>query len=105
MTALLAADPAAVLHHVLVDVFVAYLGLGVVDAQFVEGLVQTEVAHHRGDHGVHQELTPLLQILAVDVENVIAGDDLTLLVHAQTPVGVAVVGKAHVQAVVHHKLL
>ena len=35
----------------------------------------------------------------------VAGDDVALLVHAQAAVGVAVKGKAHVQAFLHHQLL
>ena len=105
MSALLAAQTAAVGHHVLVDVLVAHGGLGVADVQLVEGLVQAEVAHDGGDHGVAQELAPLLQVPAVDVEDVVAGDDVALLVHAHAPVRVAVVGKAHVQTVVDDEAL
>ena len=35
----------------------------------------------------------------------VAGNDLALLVHSQTPVSITVIGKAHIQAVLHHKLL
>ena len=91
------------LHHVLVDVLVAHLGLGVVDAQLVEGLVQAEIGHDGGDHGVHQQLAPLLHVAAVDVEDVVAGDDVALLVHAQAAVGIAVIGEAHIKAVVQNE--
>ena len=105
MTALLAAQAAAVGHHVFVDVLIAHLGLGVADAQLVEGFVQAEVGHDGGDDGVAQELAPLLHVLAVDVQDVVAGDDVALFVHAQAAVGVAVVGKAHVQPVLYHVAL
>ena len=91
MPALLAADAAAVLLHILVNVLVAHGGLGVVDAQLVKGLVQAKVGHDGGDHRVGDQLAPLLHIAAIDIQDVVAGDHVALLVHAQAAVGVAVV--------------
>ena len=105
MAALLAAQTVAVHHHVFVDVLVAHLGLLIADAALVEGLVQTEVAHNGGHHGVAHELPFLFQVLAAEVENMVSGDDLALFVHRQAPVRVAVKGEACVQTVFHHKLL
>ena len=56
MAALLAADPGAALLHILVDVFVAHFCFGVVDAQLIQGLVQAEVGHDGGHHGVGHQL-------------------------------------------------
>ena len=47
----------------------------------------------------------LLHVAAVDVQNVVAGDDIAFLVHAQAAVSIAVEGKADIQTVLHHKLL
>ena len=105
MAALLPADAGATLLHILVDVLVAHLSLGVVDAQLIQGLVQAEVGHDGGHHRVGHQLAPLLHVAAVDVEDVVAGDDIALFVHAQAAVGVAVVGEAHVQALLHHQFL
>ena len=35
----------------------------------------------------------------------VAGDNIALLIHAQTTVGVTIKGKANVQALLHHELL
>ena len=105
VSTLLAAQTVVVQHHVLVDVLVPHLGLGVLNAQFVKGLVQAEITHEGGDHGVAGEQALFLHVLAADIEDVIAGDDVPLFVHAQAPVSVPVIGKAHIQAVVHHELL
>ena len=105
MAALLTADAAAVFGHVLVHVFVADGGLGVADAQLVEGLVQTKVGHDRSDHRVVQQLAALLHVAAVDVQDVVAGDDITLFIHAEAAVSIAVVGKTDVQSLFHHELL
>ena len=102
---LLPADAAAVLGHVLVDVFVAHGGLGVADARLVQRLVQAEVGHDGGHDGVADQLAALLHIAAVDVEDGVAVHDVPLLVHAEAAVGVAVVGEAHVEALLHHELL
>ena len=105
MARLFAADAVAGLHHVLVYVFVAHLGLVVFDPHGIQRLVESEVAHDGGDHLVVGQLVAILHIKAVDVEDVVAGDDVALLIHCQTPVGVAVIGEAHVQLIVHHEFL
>ncbi len=101
MAALLAAQAAAVLHHVFVDILIPHLGFGVADAQFVKSFVEAEVTHDRCDHSVAQKLSPLLHILAVDVENMVSGNDITLFIYAQASVSVAVIGKTHVQLIVN----
>ena len=105
MAALLAADAAAVLGHVLINILVTDGSLGVADALLVERLVQTEVGHDGGDDGVHQQLAALLHVAAVNVQDVVAGDDIALLIHAQAAVSVAVVGKADVEMILDHELL
>ena len=105
VAALLAADAVAVLDHVLVDVLVAHLGLLVVDARLVQRLVEAEVAHHGRHDRVVQQLSALLHVQAIDVEDVVAGDHVALLVHRQAAVRVAVKGEAHVQLLVAHQLL
>ena len=105
MTALLAADTAAVLSHVLVDVLVAHSSLGVANALLIERLVEAKVGHNSRDYGVVHQLAVLLHVAAVDVQNVVAGDDIAFLVHAQAAVSVAVKCKTNVQSVLYHELL
>ena len=105
MAALLAADAAAVFGHVLINILVTDGSLGVADALLVERLVQTEVGHDGGDDGVHQQLAALLHVAAVNVQDVVAGDDVALLIHAEAAVSVAVVGKADVEVVLDDELL
>ena len=83
----------------------AFFGFGVFNAQFVKSLVQTKVGHYCGDYRVAYQLTPFLHVLAVQIQNVVAGDDIALLIHAQAAVCIAIVSKAHVQAIVHHEFL
>ena len=105
MSRLLAADAVSVGHHVLVDILVADFGLLIADADLVKSLIQAEIGHNRRDDRVVEELSSLLHVTAVDIQNVVAGDDIALLIDTQTPVGVAVVSKSDVQVVVHDKLL
>ena len=105
MAALLAADAAAVFGHVLINILVTDGSLGVADALLVERLVQTEVGHDGGDDGVHQQLAALFHVAAVNVQDVVAGDDVALFIHTEAAVGVAVVGKADVEVVLHNELL
>ena len=47
----------------------------------------------------------LLHVAAVNVQDVVAGDDIALLVHTQAAVSIAIKGKANVQTVLYHELL
>ena len=105
MAALLTADAAAVLGHVLVHVLVAHSSLGVADAQLVEGLVQAEVGHDRGDDGVAHQLALFLHVATVDVQDMVTGDHIALLVHTQAAVSIAIEGKANIQTLFHYELL
>ena len=103
MTGLLATQAAAIAHHVLIDVLIAHCGLCIVDAQLVEGFVKAEIGHHRGDHRVVQEFAALLHMLTINIKDMVAGEHIALFIHAEAAVTVAVEGKAHIQALFHHK--
>ena len=105
MAALLTADTATVLCHILVNILIAHSGLCVADALLIKSLVQTKIGHDGRDHSIGQQLAAFLHVAAVDVKDVVAGDDISLLVHAQATVGVTIVGKANIQALLHNKLL
>ena len=105
MSALLAADTTAILSHILIDVLVAHSGLSITDALFIKSLVQTKVGHDSRDHGVVRQLAVFLHVAAVDVQDVIAGDDIALLIHAQAAVSITIESKTDIQTVFHHKLL
>ena len=47
----------------------------------------------------------LVQVHAAHVQDLVAIDHAAALVHGQAAVGIAVVGKAHVQALLHHVAL
>ena len=47
----------------------------------------------------------LVQVHAAHVQNLVAVDHTAALIHGQAAVGIAVVGKAHVQALLHHVAL
>ena len=102
MPRLLAPQPPAVLHHLLVDVLVPHGGFHVADPRRLQGLVQPEVGHDGGDHRVGQQLAPLLHIRAVQVHDLVAVHQLPPLVHGEAAVGVPVEGKARIAAVLLH---
>ena len=52
MTALLTADTAAVLSHVLINILIADSGLSVTDTLLIESLVETKVGHNCGDNSI-----------------------------------------------------
>ena len=68
----------------------------------VKGLEQAIVAHDGGDHGAGGESAVLVEIDAADVHDQVAVHHVAALVHGNAAVGVAVVGKAHVEALLDH---
>ena len=105
MAALLSADAMAVRRHIFVYVFVTDLRLLVADTDLVQRFVQAEIRHNSSDHLIIQQFTALFHIKAVDVEDVVAGDNVPLFIHAQAAVRIAVVRKTHVQAVIDNEFL
>lgn len=55
-------DTVTVLCHVLVNIFVAHSGLGIVDTLLIESLVQTKVGYDCCDHNVGQQFATLFHI-------------------------------------------
>ena len=52
MAALLTADTAAVLGHILINILIADSGLNVTDTLLIESLVETKVGHNCGDNSI-----------------------------------------------------
>ena len=105
MAGLLAADDVAVLAHILRHIFIAHGGLFIADAQLIQCLIQAHVGHDGSHHLGAIQPVLLLHELGADIHDVVAVDDIALLVHRQAAIRVAIKGEAHVQAVFHHELL
>ena len=105
MSRLLTAQSAAVLGHVFVYIFISHGSLGIADARLVKGFVQAKIGHHRSHHRVGDQFASFLHVFAVNIQNGIAVHHPALLIHTQTPVCIAVIGKAHIQTIVLHQLL
>ena len=105
MTGFLTADAVAGLDHVFINIFVADIGLVVLDTYLVKRLEEAEVAHDRRNDLVVQELSSFLHVNAVHIDDVVAGDHVALFVNGKTAVSVAVIGKADVETVVNNELL
>jgi hypothetical protein len=84
VAALFATQAAAMHHHIFIDILVTHGGLGVADVQLVKGLVKAEIAHDGGHYGVAHELTPLLHVPAVDIENMVAGNNIPFFINIKT---------------------
>ena len=96
MTTLLTTDTTAVLRHVLVYVLVAHSSLGVTDTLLIKRFVQAKVGHDSRNHSIGQQLATFFHIAAVDVQDVVAGDNIALLVHTQTSIGITIEGKTSI---------
>ena len=105
MTALLTADAAAILCHILIDVLVANSGFRVSNTTLIKCFVESKVTHDRRNDCVVHQLTAFLHVPAIDVKNVVSSKHVTLFIHAQAPVSVPIIGKAHIALILYHKLL
>ena len=102
---LLAADIVAARAHRLEHVAVADLGAQQLEAGLAEMPLEAEVRHHRRDDAVALELAAALQAERDQRHQLVAVDDLALLVDDDQPVGVAVERDADVGAARDHRLL
>ena len=105
MATLLTTNAAAVLSHVLINILVANGSLGITNSLLVKCLVQTKVGHDSSNNGIIQQFATLFHVATVDIKNMVASNDITLLVHTQTAVSVTVIGKTNIQPFLYNELL
>ena len=105
MSGLLATDTAVIVDHVFVNVFVANIGLGIIDAQLVKCLVEAEVRHNRRNNCIILQSPLLFKVFSINIEDVVAINKLAVLINRKASVSVAVISKADIQAVVDNELL
>ena len=105
MPGLLTAEGVAGDLHRLEDVAVADLGLADADPGGLHRADEAEVAHHGRHDGVLDQHALVAQREREHGEDLVAVDDVALVVDGQAPVGVAVEAEAGVGAVLDDRLL
>ena len=105
MPGLFSADAVSVFDHVLVDIFVPDFGLFIFNTDRIQSFVQAEIRHDRRDDLVVQQLAAFLHIKTVDIQDMISGHHIAVLINTQTAVRVTVISKTDIQSVFHHKFL
>ena len=98
----------ASLKHILNDINVTHtLTSCLTDSVMIYILLCTlaKVGHDRGNDGIGQQLATLLHVATVDVQDMVAGDNITLFIHTQATIRIAVIGKTDVQPFLYHELL
>ena len=105
MARLLAAQAVAALAHLGIHVTVAHAAGHGTQAGKLQRLDQAKVAGDRRHHGTARETPVLVQVHTAHVQDLVAVDHAAALVHGQAAVGIAIVGKAHIQALLHHVAL
>ena len=105
MARLLATQAVAALAHLGIHVTVAHAAGHGAQTGKLQRLDQAKVAGNRRHHGTARESPVLVQVHAAHVQDLVAVYHATALVHGQAAIGIAVIGKAHVQALLHHMAL
>ena len=105
MATLLPTDTAAILCHVFIDILVADSSFCISDALLIKSLVQTKVGHDSRDNSIGQQLATLLHVATIDVQNVVASNDIALFIYTQATVSIAVISKTDIQSLFHNKFL
>ncbi len=98
VTRLLAAQVGAQALHLLVHVAVADLRLHHLDAGGAERLVEPEIGHDRGDHGVDLQALAAGHVTRRDGQHVVTVADLAGVIDRDQPIAVAVEGEPEVGA-------
>src|SRR3984893_796583 len=98
MSALSPAEVQISLHHFLDHITVAHFGANHFAASGSDRLVESEIAHHRGDERVLLQLSRAQKIDSGNGENFIAIDNFAIFIAKKNAIGVAVVSNADVRA-------
>ena len=105
MARLLAAQAVAIGMHAGKYVFVTHCGGFVVQVRLFKGFQHAEVAHNRGDNRTARQATMLVQVHTAHIQDKVAVYHMAALVHREAAVRIAIVGKAHIKALLHNKAL
>ena len=76
------------------DVLVANSGFCVANTALIKCFVESKVTYDRRNDCVVHQLTAFLHVPAIDVKNVVSSNHVTLFIHTQAAVCIAVVSKA-----------
>ena len=105
MPRLLPANEMPIGTHILINVLVAYIRFFISNIQGVQCLIQAKIRHHRRHNGIVGQLFPLLHIGTVNIKNSVSIDQISLFIHGQAAVCVAVKGKPNVHVILFYVLL
>ena len=94
VSALLPAENETSRAHGFEHVAVAHAGADHFAAGLFDGFVQSEIAHHGGDHGVPAQLAAAQQIQSGHGEQFVTIERIAVFVAQQKTVGVAVMGES-----------
>ena len=93
------------LAHVFEHIAITYLRDLRTPARFLDRLVKADVRHDRRHDGIPRERSLLHHVLGTHDEDVVAVDDLALLIHTQAAVSISVVRDADIRAIRKHHFL
>lgn len=82
--------------HGLADVAIADRGTDEADLVGVEGVIQAEIAHDRGDDGVMRQASARSESGGADREDLVAVKDLAFLIDEEEAIGVSIEGDTYV---------
>ena len=105
MAGLLAADRIIMLEHFLQHIAVANSSLNSMAAMSLHSLMQTNVAHNRGNEHIVMQLAALHKLQSANQHNLVAVHSLAVFVNNQAAVSVAVVSNANMSANLDNLLL
>ncbi len=86
-------------------IFIADVSLHIFYADFVKRLIQTVVGHYRGYYGIIDKFPALFHVASVDVHDLISVHHLSVFIHGETSVGIAVIRETHVELILNHEFL
>ncbi len=105
MSRLLTTQAVSGLDYIFIYIFVSDRSLIIFYSHFVKCLIQTEVTHNSCNYLIVNELSALLHVKAVNIEDVIACNYISLFIHTETSVCISVISESNIQSLLNHKLL
>ena len=105
MTGLFSANAVVILKHVFGNIFVTDCRLLVVDSLCLECFVKSHVGHNCCNYSISVQFSLGFQEFTTYIQDLIAIDDVSLMVYRDTAVSISVICKTDIQSVVYYILL
>ena len=87
----------AIFHHVLVYIFISNCCFLIRNPSLIKSFIKPQIGHNRSHYSMIVQLPVFIHIFPADIQDQVSVDHVSVFVHCNTTVCIAVIGKTYVQ--------